>query len=428
MSQLQGEALKIVPSETWGFAHLELDNSLLQAGTLRIKAMSAVTPDGTLVEFPGNSQVPDLNFSDQWTDSTRPLEVYVVLRRYNPSASNVGDSSDARSSNSAPLELLDFNDADRSVKVDLIEFNIRFFTNYDVDTASDYELLHCARLLMDDAVVQHDPQFSFPTSNLRCSDVLQALAQEFYQAAMTTARGLEEIKKTFNGSSLEHGRREARLMGGMQALSECTASMRHLISGPFVHPAALFEPMGVLISRLSVFSDLIDVTGSYRGGSSELLTYDHGNPAVCFQRALSLIPILLDELTPTPRLVVPFVSVGEERLYTEIPAHFFGDTVDYFLMVESPDVENAWVSSFQSSTRIAAESEMKDLIRFSLSGLPCQLSPSRPAGAPIRERAFFFKLNNLSKVWRTIESDRDIAIEWKDMPEGIAIELVAVQK
>ena len=188
VSQLQGEALKIVPSETWGFAHLELDNSLLQAGTLRIKAMSAVTPDGTLVEFPGNSQVPDLNFSDQWTDSTRPLEVYVGLRRYNPSASNVGDSSDARSSNSAPLELLDFNDADRSVKVDLIEFNIRFFTNYDVDTASDYELLHCARLLMDDAVVQHDPQFSFPTSNLRCSDVLQALAQEFYQAAMTTAR------------------------------------------------------------------------------------------------------------------------------------------------------------------------------------------------------------------------------------------------
>jgi predicted component of type VI protein secretion system len=170
------------------------------------------------------------------------------------------------------------------------------------------------------------------------------------------------------------------------------------------------------------------VTGSYRGGSSELLSYDRGNPAVCFYRSLSLIPILLDELTPTPRLVVPFVSVGEERLYTEIPAHFFGDTVDYFLMVESPDVENAWVSSFQSSTRIAAESEMKDLIRFSLSGLPCQLSPSRPAGAPIRERAFFFKLNNLSKVWRTIESDRDIAIEWKDMPEGIAIELVAVQK
>ena len=429
VAQLQGEALKIVPNETWGFARLDLDNSLLQAGTLRIKEMTAVTQDGTFLEFPGNCKVPDLQFSDQWTDSSRPLEVYLGLRRYNPSAPNVAAGSNGgRSGNSAPLELLDFNDADRSVKVDLIEYNIRLFTNYDVDAASDYELLHVARLVMDDSVVQHDPQFSFPSSNLRCSDVLESLAQEFYQKVMATARGLEEIKNTFNGSSMEYGRREARLMAGMQALSECTASMRHQMSNPFVHPAALFEAVNILISRLSTFSDLIDLTGSYRGGSSELLNYDHGNPAACFRRALDLIPILLDELTPTAKLVVPFVAVGGERLYTEIPSHFFGDNVDFFLMVESSDEENSWVPGFQSNVRIAAESEMKDLIRFSLSGLPCQFSPSRPAGAPIREKAFFFKLNTDSKVWRTIANERDIGIEWKNIPAEVSVELVAVQK
>ena len=88
VAQLQGEALKIVPNNTWGFAQLELDNSLLQAGTLRIKAMTAVTPDGTFLEFPGNCNAPDLQFADQWTDSSRPLEVYLGLRRYNPSAPN----------------------------------------------------------------------------------------------------------------------------------------------------------------------------------------------------------------------------------------------------------------------------------------------------------------------------------------------------
>ena len=71
---------------------------------------------------------------------------------------------------------------------------------------------------------------------------------------------------------------------------------------------------------------------------------------------------------------------------------------------------------------------MKDLIRFSLSGLPCQFSPSRPAGAPIREKAFFFKLNTDSKVWRTIADERDIAIEWKEIPAEVSVELVAVQK
>ena len=200
------------------------------------------------------------------------------------------------------------------------------------------------------------------------------------------------------------------------------------MGNPFVHPGALFEAVNVLIARLSTFSDLIDLTGSYRGGSSELLNYDHGNPAACFRRALDIIPILLDELTPTAKLVVPFANVGGERLYIEVPSHFFVDNVDFFLMVESSDDENLWVPGFQSDVRIAAESEMKDLIRFSLSGLPCQFSPSRPAGAPIREKAFFFKLNTDSKVWRTIADERDIAIEWKNIPAKVSVELVAVQK
>ena len=214
----------------------------------------------------------------------------------------------------------------------------------------------------------------------------------------------------------------------IQMAQERNEIMRHQMGNPFVHPAALFEAVNVLIARLSTFSDLIDLTGSYRGGSSELLNYDHGNPAACFQRALDIIPILLDELTPSAKLVVPFVNVGGERLYTEVPSHFFGDNVDFFLMVESSDEENSWVPGFQSNVRIAAESEMKDLIRFSLSGLPCQFSPSRPAGAPIREKAFFFKLDTISKVWKTIADERDIAIEWKDMPNGASVELVAVQK
>ena len=71
---------------------------------------------------------------------------------------------------------------------------------------------------MDDSVVQHDPKFSFPTSNLRCSDVLESLAQEFYQQVMATARGLEEIKNTFNGSSMEYGRRESTADGGYASL------------------------------------------------------------------------------------------------------------------------------------------------------------------------------------------------------------------
>jgi type VI secretion system protein ImpJ len=425
---LLGTALTMVPQEVYGFASLEMDNSLLQSGTLRLSSMAAITQDGSLIQYPGNSRVPDLSFIDQWRNPKDPLDIYIGIRRYNPSAPNVSDDNSGRSRLSSPQEMFDYNDADRSVKIELLELDVRFFTSDDLSEGSDYEKLQCARLVNQDGVIQHDKEFSFAATNLHASPVLKGYVEEFYDAVMISVRKLEEIKSSFNGESQEYGRREARMMGGIQALSECTASMRHLLSGPFLHPSLIFQPIVVLIARLSVFSAHIDVTGSYRGGSTENLKYNHSDQGVCFKRAMEILPMLLDELAPSPRLVVPFVTLDQDRLYTEVPAHFFGESTDYFLLIESKDGDNSWLAEFQHRVKIAAQDDIANLTKHSLSGVPSSLSPTRPSGAPIRENAIYIKLSPNNDLWRKIEEKRGISIEWKQIPEGVTIELVAVQR
>ena len=425
---LLGAALTMVPQEIYGFASLEMDTSLLQSGTLRLSSMAAITQDGSLIQYPGNSRVPDLNFIDQWRNPKEPLDIYIGIRRYSPSAPNVSDDGSGRSRLSAPMEMLDYNDADRSVKIELLELDVRFFTSNDLSEGSDYEKLQCTRLVTEDGVIQHDKEFSFTATNLHASPVLKSYVEAFYDSVMIAARTLEENKNSFNGDSLEYGRREAKMMGGFQALSECAASMRHLLNGPFLHPSVIFQPMAVLIARLSVFSAYIDVTGSYRGGSAENLKYNHSDQSVCFKRAMEILPMLLDELTPSPRLLVPFVTLDKDRLYSEVPAHFFGDSTDYFLLIESKDGDNSWLEEFQHRVKIATKEDIANLIKHSLSGVPSHLSPTRPSGAPIRENAIYLKLNSDNELWRKIEERREISIEWKEIPNDISVELVAVQR
>ena len=177
---LLGAALTMVPQEIYGFASLEMDTSLLQSGTLRLSSMAAITQDGSLIQYPGNSRVPDLNFIDQWRNPKEPLDIYIGIRRYSPSAPNVSDDGSGRSRLSAPMEMLDYNDADRSVKIELLELDVRFFTSNDLSEGSDYEKLQCTRLVTEDGVIQHDKEFSFTATNLHASPVLKSYVEAFY--------------------------------------------------------------------------------------------------------------------------------------------------------------------------------------------------------------------------------------------------------
>ena len=86
------------------------------------------------------------------------------------------------------------------------------------------------------------------------------------------------------------------------------------------------------------------------------------------------------------------------------------------------------VGRVSASRKIAAQDDIANLTKHSLSGVPSSLSPTRPSGAPIRENAIYIKLSPNNDLWRKIEEKRGISIEWKQIPEGVTIELVAVQR
>ena len=150
--------LTFVQPYFWGVFGPRIEESALKNQVLEIVEGSMVFRDGTWVSFPGNAMLQPRSFKGSWVESDKPLRVYIGLRRWDHSRSNVtilkqpDDFLTAGSRYVSPADPENVDDLYQSgpeAQIKYLYHGLRIFWESEVDDAGEYDLMPIAQLEFD---------------------------------------------------------------------------------------------------------------------------------------------------------------------------------------------------------------------------------------------------------------------------------------
>ena len=173
-------------SQGWGLVHLELNESSLHNFVLNVERLRAVLPDGTLVDIPDNSVLPERSFDESMLEPGRPLQVSVGVRMVDPNQAQVplSTSDDGHSRFRVVDEEVNDLDLGRDpVLIERLDYSLRFFLGDE--TSHGFEVFPLVRLVRTSdraQPVRTDPKYSPPALLLKASPVLHGITRSAYEA------------------------------------------------------------------------------------------------------------------------------------------------------------------------------------------------------------------------------------------------------
>jgi len=405
---------------SWGFARLEIDEALLQTGTIALSRAMGILPDGTLFEVPGTDDHPI------------PIDVpadlkNVVIRLALPIGREGGVSSRLASPRAGDpavrwtgqeVEVGDTvsgSDAQATMIVGKLEMRLM----HDGQELSGYVTLPVARLIEKrlDGSVLLDAGF-IPTA-------LSCAASERLTSFISEMRGLLQHRGAAiaNRLSSQGGKSSAEISDFLvlMLVNRNDMLLRHLGSLNDLHPEALYRSLVELAGELATFTE------AATNRPPQLPPYNHAelagsfNPLIDFLRnSLSAvfeqtaIPIALEERAFGIRVA----KITDRSLFT--------DCVFVVAAKSSIEVETLR-ANLPKRTTIGAVERIRDLVNLQLGGAPIRPLPAEPRQIPFRSGMIYFEVNAQSEDWRLIEQSGGIAVHVSGDVPDLVIELWAIR-
>ena len=118
----------------------------------------------------------------------------------------------------------------------------------------------------------------------------------------------------------------------------------------------------------------------------------------------------------------------QQSFKAEIPAEFFEDRADFYLILNSKETWENYSQSFFTSAKLAANNTIEVLIERSLPGIGLIHSPNIPSGLPKKDNANYVRIDTHDDEWLAIQRQQNISLYWDEAPQDLKIELVILKR
>jgi type VI secretion system protein ImpJ len=214
---------------------------------------------------------------------------------------------------------------------------------------------------------------------------------------------------------------------GLQTLSRYVPRLFHITETPDIHPWDVYGFLRELIGEVSTFTQDINFLGEDKNGERLLPSYQHSNIGECFIAARTLISQLLNEISVGPQFLVELDYDG--RFFsTEVPAEFFEQHVDFYLILSTERTWSDHAQSFLTTAKLADDKTVEILAERSLPGVGLYHMPSPPAGLPKKAFANYARIDIHDDKWQQIQLRQNLALLWDEAPDDLKVELVILRK
>lgn len=421
----------------WGVGELTLAQAAIANRSIEVESAQLLFPDRTYVEYPGNAVIRERRLDTAvWGEGDKPLTVYLGLRKLSTQESNVTEVASMAEAGAAatrfaslgnPPQLADLYSNGPRAEVRTLLHVIQIFFEHEIDNLQGYELIPVAQLVRDVDTVRLSPTFIPPCYALAGSEVLTRVFKDIRDELAGRARQLQEYKSPRELQKAEFDPDHIVFLLALRSLNRASPHLFHLSESTQAHPWLVYGALRQLVGELSSFSEQYNMLGEGEDGSPALPAYDHTDLGKCFTRVYALLGKLLNEITVGPEFLAPMEP--RDGLYVaELPQHFFGQRNRFYLVLRTGREAAAVLDAVRQDVRLAAAGEIGGLIAHALPGLELIHLSAAPQGLPRRAQSYYFRIEQMSQQWDTVERQGTIALQWMDAPDDLKADIVILRR
>jgi type VI secretion system protein ImpJ len=397
----------------WGLLRLEIDKEALGNFVFDVKQLTAVLPEGAIVDVPGNSRIGRRPFDALMKEVGRPMNVSVGVRARDtrgPLTVPAGEGSGEARFVAAEEEAYDLDAGRDPAPLEKLTYNLRIFMGNE--PTDGYEVVPVARLVRtgDPArPVETSADFSPPALMLSAASGLHDDARAVVEKLTTTLRDLGQ-KRGGNDPDpliLYYG-----LAGSLPVLKEMVQEGR-------VHPRAVYHELARLAGAL-FYRDK-------QGRSAEQIPpYDHYEPAKVFRSLRELIFELSEIVVERAFRICP-MERDADLFKVVLPAEAKSPGAGFYLDIHAVDSLQK-VDVMLMTARSSNPGRIDFLRANALPGVATESQPGPPQqlqGQP--DLGKFFRLKHEEPEWSThVTPAGELAVFLMNCPDDVSIRLVVV--
>ena len=419
----------------WGVGNLVLAVEQLTARTFEVRSGNFIFQDQTYIEFPGNAVLSSRSFEKIWTTSDVPLKVYLGLKKISAVSPNVTVVDSLAEAGAVSTRFASLGQAETmpdlyaqgpTAEIRTLVHVVKVFFEPELETLDDYDLIPVAELVRDIDTIRLVARSAPPCYALSGSQLLSDVVNDIRDDMAGRLRQIAEYKLPRDMQREELDPDFMMLLQAVQALNRLVPSLAHLAETRQIHPWTVYGLLRVCVGELSTFSDRTDVLGRQHSNDQGIPPYDHVNLGPCFLAARQLISQLLGEISVGPEFHAYF-EPRDVFSVAALRADFFGERHRFYLVTKSGSNNDRLSQDFLATTRLAAPSELPNLIDHALPGIELIEVLSPPQGLPQRPNTRYYRIEQMSSAWESVEKEGELAMFWPTAPEDLRAEIVVLR-
>jgi type VI secretion system protein ImpJ len=415
----------------FGIIELSVNNAALDDYVMSVDNISFILPGGDFLKYPGNCRIEKRKFRDAWKLRDRPLTLWLALRRFDASHSNVTLPEKENSHvgtrwlsmANAPL-MKDVYGNGPETEVSRILYNVLLLTGEEKETVTDCECIPLIRLCHDGEKVVCDPTFSPPVVTLCGSQSLNQLIETLVFEIGARTRKLEEYKRPEQLVSRQDRTDQLIQLMAMRSLNRVLPVLKNCMAARQVHPWSIYNLLSQLVGELSSFSDGCTCLGEWKEGENSPLCYDHERLYDSFHLLRSTLTMLMNGLVLEDNTYIKLRN--ENGIYCgEIQkSHVLLKGKVLLLLRTSENMLNDSRLSNFAGFKLASVNTIDALIQHALPGVPVHACEHPPRGVPARSDYYYYCVHHDSEQWRSVAESGGVAFYFPDMPDDLEVQIV----
>lgn len=409
-----------------GVIQCDINNETLVDFSLKIDHLRLILPSGYYLEYPGNCLIDPLQFRDAWKQREKPFTLWLALRRFDPSHSNVSTGASSRWINQDGDGVMKdvYHNGPESA-VPRIVYNVRILSEEEKETAVDCEYLPLLQLRYDNDRVILDPRFSPPAVMLSGSPVLRNMLEGLRAELNSRAHKLEEFKRPEQLSEGSKSTGDITQLLAMRSLNRALPLLEHYCRTPTLHPWQIYGLLVQLVGEISSFNDMCSFTGEWLDGGPSLMPYDHYRLIDCFDSVKKTLITLLNGLALEDNTYIT-LKPDDQKIYRGTLLSAKSPRAGQVLLLLRSEKLDSWHTHFaaEGEFKIATQEAISSLIQHALPGISFSRAHPSPRGVPNRKDSHYFVLNQHEHAWKSVEQQKNVAFYWADAPEDLQVQLV----
>lgn len=405
----------------WGIRKLKIDTDALASGILRVAELSAILPDGELVNAPGCDELPDPVNLAEIDNVGNGLTFYVAL----PYLRDFGPNFSAqRETTGQVLRYYQHDEAAPDLYTNAIESELSVLKKSlrllsDRDNREQTISIPVARVRANSSGgYELDQAFVPPSLSIKAAPQIFLQVRRLMEILQAKAQALYGYHREPSQNIVEFRSGDIASFWLLHTVNTAFASLQHLYHHPALHPERLFHELLTLAGQLLTFSKAYSL--------ADLPIYNHANPGPEFIKLDQIIRELIETVISARYFNIALAEVKPAFHLGRIDSEKVTSNAAFYISVAADMPPAELVEAVPQRIKIGAPDDVEKIVSSAMPGVRLMAAPQVPASIPVRPGCYYFSVEPHGPLYERMVAASAIMIYVPAVFKNLNLELIAV--